>query len=151
MERLSDRAISQLMPQSFDANDSDIDLYAVNYTANHHRFAVTMETMLGPKVMLSPSSKRSYPSTYFLEKNTFPVSFHPFVLLVRHYGRPDLLKDIICSHLHDMDQMVFPSKPQQNWLVHDTDKGVPTLVLMRALTDSGVSYVRLLHFGTKMP
>ena len=109
MERLSDRAVSQLTPQNVDANDIDTDLYAVNYTVNHHRFAVTMETMLEPNVMLSSSSKRPYPSTHFLEQNTFPVSFHPSVLLVRHYGRPDLLKDIICSHLRDMDQMVFPS------------------------------------------
>ena len=77
MERLPDRAISQLMPQNVDANDIDIDLYAVNYTVNHHRFAVTMETMLGPNVMLSSSSKRPYTSTHFLEQNTFPVSFHP--------------------------------------------------------------------------
>ena len=151
MERLSDCAISELMPQNVDANNIDIDLCAVNYAVNHPRFAVTMETMLGPNVMLWSSSKCPYPSTHFLDQNTFHVSFHPSVLLVCHYGRPDILKDIICSHFCDMDHMVFPSQPQQNWLVSGTDKGVPTLALMRALIDSGVSYVRLLHFGTKMP
>ena len=57
MERLSGRGISELMPQNVDANDIDVDLYAVNYGVNHPRFAVTMETMLGPNAMLSSSSK----------------------------------------------------------------------------------------------
>ena len=139
------------MPQNVDANDINIDLYVLNYAVTHPHFAVTMETMLVRNVMLTSSSKQPYPSTHFLDQNTFPISFHPSVVLVPHYGRPDTLKYIICSHLRDMDHMVFPFQPQHNWLVNGTEKGVPTLVLMTALIDSGVNYVRLIHFGTKMP
>ena len=110
-----------------------------------------METMLGPNIMLASSSKCPYPPTQFLNENTFPISFHPSVLLVCHYGHPDILKEIICSHLRDMDHMVFPSLPNRNWLINGTDKGVPMLALTRALVDSHVNYMCLIHFGMKMP
>ena len=110
-----------------------------------------MAIMLGTNVMLSSSSKRNYPSMPFLDWHAFAVVYHPSVLLVRHYGRPGLVKELICWHLRDMGQMVFPDEPDQNYLVRGTDKGVPTLVLVTALIQSGVHYVRLLHFGTKVP
>ena len=62
MERLSAVQVSNLMPQNITVNDIEIDLYAVNYDVRDDLFASRMETMLGPNVMLSSSSKRPYPS-----------------------------------------------------------------------------------------
>ena len=98
MERLSPAQISDVMPRNIMVSDIDIDLYAVNYSVTHNHFGETMAMMLGPNVMISSASRCNYPSTHFLDHHTFPVSYHPSVLLLPHYGLPDLLKDHICCH-----------------------------------------------------
>ena len=72
-------------------------------------------------------------------------------MLVRHHIRPDLLKQEICSQLKDLGQMVFAAEGNQNYLIRGMDKGVSTYVLVRAIILSGIQYVRVIHFGTKIP
>ena len=151
MERLSAREVSNIPPQDIALTDIDIDLYSVNYCVNHANFGANMALMLGPNVMLSSKFKRNYPSTPFLATHAFPITYHPSVMLIRHHGHLHILKQQICSHLRDLGQMVFPAGQHQDWLICGTDKGVPTLVLVLALIRSGIQYVRVLHFGTKMP
>ena len=150
MERLFVREICTIIPQNISVADIDIDLYSVNYV-HHNDFGQNMALMLGPNVMLTSSSTRSYLSTPFLDNHTFPVAFHPSVVLVRQHIRPDLLKQEICSQLRDLGQMVFAAEGNQNYLISGMDKGVPAQVLVRAIIQSGIQYVRVIHFGTKMP
>ena len=152
MQRVLQRDVSNLMlTHNMDVNALDIDLYAINYCVRHNHFNQTITKMLGQNVMLSSSKTRKYPTTNFLKTRTLTISFHPSVIFIPHHGTPDVLKENICRHLRSSGQMVFASAPADNYLISGNEKGIPTLVLTHTLRACGVRYIRILHFGTKMP
>ena len=46
--------------------------------------------------------------------------------------------------------MVFPTERNQNYLIRGVDKGVPTQVLVWAIRLSGIQYMWIINFGTKI-
>lgn len=150
MQRVLGRYISNLMLHNdININDMDIDLYAI-IVFNTIILQKQWPKCFG-KMWCCPHQKpgTTHPLISLTKIPWLYASTHLLFFLPPH-GTPDL-KENPCSHLRSCGQMVFASGPGDNYLIRDNDKEIPTLVLTSTLWACGIQYVRILHFGTKMP
>jgi hypothetical protein len=59
------------------------------------------------------------------------------------------IKQRLCNYFSANGHTVIPSGDEASHLIRGSEKPVPTMVLLAALIDSGVDFVRIIAFGMK--
>ena len=133
----------QVVAENANIEEIDIDHVAFNVAIHHEEAANAINTFTGNTVQLSTEKGRNWHREAW---NFLVICWNPVIILTLFSnGLKERLCNYFCAHGHT----VLPSGEQANHLICGWNKPVPTMVLLAALIDSGVDFVRIISFGMK--
>ena len=121
----------------------DIDHVAINVPILHEDAANTINTFTGNTVMLSTKKGRHWHREAW---NFIVLCWNPVIILTMLTND---IKQRLCNYFSANGHTVIPSGDEASHLIRGSEKPVPTMVLLAALIDSGVDFVRIIAFGMK--